>query len=118
MKGISLKKLKRKQKQKQKKENLKEIENKTCNMCGKCCLGFHLPAHNLDKDKIRYLCLHKNVEEEQDAQGRPTIYIKNRCTQLGTDNKCKIYETRPKVCKEAYEKNRQNVTFPKGCSLR
>lgn len=27
-------------------------------------------------------------------------YLKNKCVHLGDDNKCKIYERRPKLCRE------------------
>jgi Fe-S-cluster containining protein len=73
-----------------------------CSQCsGLCCRYFALPIDNPDTardfDNIRWYLLHENVtifvEKKQWYIG-----IANRCKQLKPDNRCGIYETRPKIC--------------------
>lgn len=75
-----------------------------CDSCsGLCCRYFALPIDNPTTarcyDNIRWYLCHENVvvfiEEKQWYIG-----IMSRCKHLQPDNRCGIYETRPKVCRE------------------
>jgi Fe-S-cluster containining protein len=75
-----------------------------CEQCAAlCCRYFALPIDNprsaRQYDDIRWYLCHENVvifiEERQWYIG-----IMSRCKHLQPDNRCGIYETRPKVCRE------------------
>ena len=74
-----------------------------CDACaGLCCRYFALPIDNPDNakdyDHIRWYLCHENVvvfiEKKQWYIG-----ILNRCKHLQADNRCGIYEIRPRVCR-------------------
>jgi Fe-S-cluster containining protein len=74
-----------------------------CTQCSAlCCRYFALPIDNPtckhDYDNIRWYLLHENVTIFVEA-GQWYIGIANRCKMLQPDNRCGIYETRPKVCR-------------------
>lgn len=74
-----------------------------CSVCsGLCCRYFALPIDNpeaaRDYDNIRWYLLHENVTIFVE-KSQWYIGIANRCKQLQTDNRCGVYETRPKVCR-------------------
>ncbi len=75
-----------------------------CDECAAlCCRYFAFPIDNptcaRDFDNIRWYLLHENVvifvESKQWYMG-----VMNKCKQLQPDNRCGIYETRPKICRE------------------
>jgi uncharacterized protein len=75
-----------------------------CDQCAAlCCRYFALPIDNpktaRQYDDIRWYLCHENVvvfiEEKQWYLG-----IMSRCKHLQPDNRCGIYERRPKVCRE------------------
>src|SRR6185312_8763024 len=75
-----------------------------CDSCSAlCCRYFALPIDNPSTarcyDNIRWYLCHENVvvfiEKKQWYIG-----IMSRCKHLGQDNRCGIYETRPRVCRE------------------
>jgi Fe-S-cluster containining protein len=74
-----------------------------CDKCAAlCCRYFALPIDNpttaKDYDNIRWYLVHENVvvfvEKRQWYVG-----IMNRCKHLLPDNRCEIYETRPRICR-------------------
>ena len=74
-----------------------------CSVCsGLCCRYFALPIDNPDVakdfDNIRWYLLHENVTIFVE-KSQWYIGIANRCKQLQPDNRCGVYETRPKVCR-------------------
>jgi Fe-S-cluster containining protein len=80
-----------------------------CDQCsGLCCRYFALPIDNpttvRDYDNIRWYLLHENVvvfiEKKQWFIG-----VLTRCKHLGPDNRCGIYETRPRICREFSTEN-------------
>lgn len=80
-----------------------------CSQCsGLCCRYFALPIDNpdcaRDFENIRWYLCHENVTVfvERDQW---YIGIANRCKHLLADNRCGIYETRPKVCREYSTEN-------------
>lgn len=75
-----------------------------CDVCAAlCCRYFSLPIDNPDTakdfDDLRWYMLHENVvafvEDDQWYLG-----IMNRCKHLQPDNRCGIYETRPRICRK------------------
>ena len=88
-------------------ENKKELTNKMaetlCDKCvALCCRYFALPLDNpktaADFDHIRWYLVHENViifvEDKQWYLG-----VLNRCKHLMDDNRCGIYEDRPRICR-------------------
>lgn len=74
-----------------------------CSRCvALCCRYFALPIDNpetrADYDHIRWYLCHENVvvfvEDKQWYIG-----LLNRCKHLQADNRCGIYETRPRICR-------------------
>jgi Fe-S-cluster containining protein len=83
---------------------MKSESDNLCEKCsGLCCRYFALPLDNpttpRDYDNIRWYLMHENVivyiEKRQWYIG-----ILNRCKNLQDDNRCGIYLTRPKICRE------------------
>jgi Fe-S-cluster containining protein len=75
-----------------------------CDQCAAlCCRYISLPIDNpttrKDYDDIRWYIIHQNVvvyiEKKQWYVG-----ILNRCKHLQDDNRCGIYETRPRICRK------------------
>jgi len=75
-----------------------------CDKCAAlCCRYFALPIENpatpRDYDNVRWYLMHESVvvfvEEEQWYLG-----VLTRCKHLQPDNRCGIYETRPRVCRK------------------
>lgn len=80
-----------------------------CDRCvGLCCRYFALPLDNpttaADFDNIRWYLCHENVvvfvEDKQWYIG-----LLNRCKHLLPDNRCGIYEQRPRICRGYSTKN-------------
>lgn len=80
-----------------------------CEHCtGVCCkyvaLPLDSPENKRDFDDIRWYLLHSGVTifvEEGDWY----LQFQAKCKQLMPDNRCSIYETRPKICREYSTKN-------------
>ncbi len=73
-----------------------------CN--GLCCRYFALPIETPkekgDFDDIRWFLSHKDISVFVD-DGDWYVNIKNSCRHLAEkDNRCRIYETRPKICRK------------------
>jgi Fe-S-cluster containining protein len=75
-----------------------------CRKCDAlCCRYVALP---IDKPKtpgdfndIRWYLLHENVEVFVE-EGDWYVEFKARCKALGPDRLCKVYETRPRICRQ------------------
>jgi Fe-S-cluster containining protein len=74
-----------------------------CDQCAAlCCRYISLPIDNpttrRDYDDIRWYLIHQNIvvyiEKRQWYVG-----VLNKCKHLQDDNRCGIYETRPRVCR-------------------
>lgn len=74
-----------------------------CDQCAAlCCRYFALPIDTpetrKDYDDIRWYLCHENVAvfiEEKTWY----VAVMNKCKHLQKDNRCGIYETRPKICR-------------------
>lgn len=80
-----------------------------CNYCtAKCCRYFSLsidtPNTAADFDYLRWYLLHDfaSVFTEGDNW---YILVHTKCKHLKADNRCGIYETRPKICRDYTTKN-------------
>jgi Fe-S-cluster containining protein len=74
-----------------------------CDRCAAlCCRYIALPIDNptdaRDYDNIRWYLLHENIVVFIE-EGQWYIGILTRCKQLRPDNRCGIYETRPRICR-------------------
>jgi Fe-S-cluster containining protein len=80
-----------------------------CDQCAAlCCRYFALPLDNprtaREYDDIRWYLIHENVVVFIEAR-QWYIGIMSRCKHLQADNRCGIYETRPKICREYSTEN-------------
>lgn len=86
------------------------IKKDQCNKCiGLCCRYFALPIETPetkeDYDDIRWYLCHKNITIFVE-DGQWYIEIKNRCRHLSAkDNRCRIYDERPKICRKYRHKD-------------
>ena len=74
-----------------------------CDDCsGLCCRYFALPIETPedkgDYDDIRWYLCHKDITVFVE-DGDWYINIKNKCKHLTKDNKCDIYNKRPRICR-------------------
>ncbi len=75
-----------------------------CEKCvALCCRYFALPIDNptdvTDYDNIRWYLLHENVVVFIE-DGQWYIGVLTKCKHLQPDNRCGIYETRPRICRK------------------
>ena len=76
-----------------------------CDECGgSCCryvaLEIDKPTTKGDYDHIRWYLLHRNVNVFVDHDKKWYIEFRTTCEEQGSDNRCQIYETRPKICRD------------------
>jgi hypothetical protein len=74
-----------------------------CKQCGKCC-GI-VPITEEEKDTIIKYCKKNNVQPRNTILELSSI----TCKFLDNDNKCMIYDVRPRICRNFY----CNVEFDK-----
>jgi Fe-S-cluster containining protein len=77
----------------------------TCEDCkGKCCkyiaIETDIPDCLDDWDQIKWLLMHEGVSVYLDNEGDWVVEVTTRCKNLGENNKCKIYDTRPDLCED------------------
>ena len=75
-----------------------------CEHCaGACCrylaLPLDKPTSRRDYDDIRWYLMHEGVTVFVE-DGDWYIQHQTRCKNLGADNRCTIYTTRPEICRE------------------
>jgi len=83
------------------------MKNKKENICkdcdGKCCkyvaLEIDKPETKKDFENIKWHVCHENVNVFVGEDGEWYIEFLTPCEFLGEDNKCKIYDKRPKICR-------------------
>jgi uncharacterized protein len=74
-----------------------------CDACvALCCRYIALPIDNPedanDYDNIRWYLMHENIVAFIE-EGQWYIGILNKCKHLQPDNRCGVYETRPRICR-------------------
>ena len=76
-----------------------------CGFCPgtKCCtyLAQKIPGPRSrdDFDHLLWQLAHENIQAYKDSDGW-FLLINNRCTKLGDDGRCRIYDRRPQVCRD------------------
>ncbi len=77
---------------------------KLCEFCsGKCCRYIALPIEKPTAyegfDEIRWYLLHEKTSVFVE-DGSWFLLIRNVCRALDENNRCRVYETRPQICRE------------------
>ncbi len=75
-----------------------------CDRCeARCCRYFALeidrPVTPEDHEKVRWYLVHEGTSVWVD-EGRWFLEMRNACRHLGADSACRIYENRPRICRE------------------
>lgn len=75
-----------------------------CEHCAAACcrylaLPLDKPENKRDYDDIRWYLMHEGITVFVD-DGDWYVQFQARCRNLGADNLCMIYETRPHICRE------------------
>ena len=75
-----------------------------CEHCAAACcryiaLPIDKPKSGRDYDDIRWYLMHEGVTVFVE-EGDWYVQFQTRCKNLGADNLCTIYETRPEICRE------------------
>ncbi len=76
-----------------------------CEECGgSCCryvaIEIDKPKAKQDYDHIRWYLLHRDVNVFIDHEKKWYIEFRTICEEQLEDNRCGIYEKRPKICRE------------------
>lgn len=76
-----------------------------CQECNaKCCryvsTEIDRPASKEDFDDIKWFLCHKNVIVYIDNEDEWVVEFKTECKYLDENKKCKIYDKRPRICRE------------------
>lgn len=75
-----------------------------CQKCGECCIRFNFTVP-LTKEELKELVQAHYGDKAEELR----VFLDHKCVQLNDDNTCKIYETRPKICKEFWCEKAQNA---------
>lgn len=75
-----------------------------CEHCAAACCRYlaieiDKPANKRDYDDIRWYLMHEGITVFVE-EGDWYIQIQTRCKNLGPDNLCQVYDTRPEICSE------------------
>ncbi len=75
-----------------------------CDDCGgRCCqytaIEIDKPTSKTDYDNIRWYLSHKNVHIFIDHDRKWHVEFRSPCENLGSDNRCLIYDIRPHICR-------------------
>jgi len=91
-----------------------------CRDCGsKCCRYFTVPLGRPedrdDFDAMKWYILHQGVSIYIDREGDWYVNVDSRCTALGDDGLCRVYASRPEICRvhtdAVCEKHEANYDF-------
>ena len=74
-------------------------EHCTAACCRYLALPIDTPTSARDYDDIRWYLMHEGISVFVE-EGEWYIQIQTRCKNLGEDNRCMIYDTRPEICRE------------------
>jgi Fe-S-cluster containining protein len=89
--------------------NLTKDESNPCDGCTKCCsyvaLEIDEPTDKEDFDHIRWYLVHKNVSIFIDHDDSWNIEFNSPCENLDEHGWCKIYGSRPLICKQYTTEN-------------
>ena len=76
-----------------------------CKICNaECCryvtVSIDTPKNHEDWDEIRWELMHDHIMVYENLEGEWNVEFLTKCKHLGNDNKCKIYDKRPQVCRD------------------
>ena len=75
-----------------------------CNNCGDCCktvaVEIDTPKTKRDIEDMKWFLFHRGINIVVDRKKNWSIEFKTKCKYLDKNNKCKIYNKRPPVCKK------------------
>lgn len=74
-------------------------EHCTAACCRYLALPIEEPESARDYDDLRWYLLHKDVSIFVE-EGEWYVQFQTTCKELGADNMCTVYETRPKMCSD------------------
>jgi Fe-S-cluster containining protein len=85
------------------------VMSNTCTKCeALCCKYFALeidtPTTRNDFENIRWYISHQKTSVFIQER-KWYLNVKNRCKHLKSDNRCKIYEERPAICRRLHPDN-------------
>jgi len=89
-----------------------------CNRCGKCCNTVILALHHVpiakDTQELNKWLLCHGYETTKIFNGKEDVLalkLDKKCSFLNKDNNCKIYDSRPQICKDFWckELNLQEI---------
>jgi len=79
------------------------MDKVSCAMCGGCCkhiaIQIDTPEDKEDFEDIMWYLLHDNVNVFIDDEDDWYVEFSTKCSALNDDNSCKVYETRPQICR-------------------
>lgn len=90
-----------------------------CWSCGACCKIVGLAVENA-KEKVS-TDIHNATPMEIESSMFPYRYdLSGRCSKLNVDNKCEVYDNRPRICKvsESYNIHYKHIlTWEEYCEV-
>lgn len=81
------------------------VSDNKCDLCGgsKCCnyitQELDTPRSIDDFDTLLWQMAHRDIQAYKDEDGW-FLLVNNTCRFLGESGRCKIYQTRPQMCRE------------------
>ncbi len=76
----------------------------TCERCGECCkhvaVPIDKPEDNDDYHNILWYLYHEKVQVFVDDEDDWYIEFSTRCSALDKNNRCRVYDKRPNICRE------------------
>ena len=91
-------------------------EHCTAACCRYLAIEIDEPKSARDFDDIRWYVMHEGISVFVE-DGDWYIQIQTRCKNLGDDNRCRIYDSRPEICREYEPGQCDYSTRPTGYEL-
>ena len=87
-----------------------------CEACGAhCCryvaIEIDKPTSKMAFDHIRWYLSHRDVGVFVDHDGKWHVEFRSACEYLSEDNRCKIYQSRPRICQRHGNKDEECEYF-------
>ena len=93
-----------------------------CLDCGRCCtyvaVGINAPTTPRYATDILWYLYHENVAVYRQAAGSWSVLFETTCRQLAPDNRCRVYERRPHICRGFDEMGCEVNTYDHGVTFR
>lgn len=83
-----------------------------CKQCGLCCSWIVTNTISADGDYARWTLYRGGHLEQRGDQW--ILYTPSKCCMLTMDNKCRMYENRPEMCKK-FPEDRGRENLPSFC---